>query len=103
MFSLNPFTFIKSELLKYKDKVGRPKVFDVIENIESRLLLVKQFLNRLDLQDIQAIFALLPPSTAAKFPPGELDAIAAGIAGLPGDIDQAEIELKKLETELEAK
>lgn len=101
-FTLNPLAFIKSEILKYKDKAGKPKAIGAIENVESKLLLIKQFLSRLDVQDVKDIFALLPASVKVKFPIDELDVIATAIADLPDDIDKAEIELKLLETELES-
>lgn len=101
-FSLNPITFIKNEVMKYKNKAGTPVVIVGIEKVESGLNVIQKFVSRLNANDVQEILALLPTSVAAKFTPQELTAVSAAIANLPGELIEAESALKKLETELES-
>lgn len=101
-FSLNPISLLKSEVLKYKDKQGKPLVLDALGKVESFLLVVDRFVSKLNADDIQKILALLPASVLAKYSGGELSAFSSAVEALPGALKAAEAEVISLEKEISA-
>jgi hypothetical protein len=99
-FSLNPITVLKGEVLKVKDKAGKPIVLDALGEVEKYLLVLDRFVSRLDTADIQSILGMLPARVLSKFPAGELSAFSDAVIALPSALKAAEAEVLVLEKEL---
>lgn len=101
VFGLNILALVKAEILKYKDKTGRPEALDALDAVEKALVIINNFVSKLTPADVEAVLALLPAPVAAKFAPAELTAIATAIANLPTELQEIEAIVTKVETDLE--
>lgn len=99
----NIFGMIKSEILKYKDKSGKPIAIDMLDGLEKSCLVLDGFLSKLDANDVQEIINLLPARILGKYSSEEKAIVVEAIASIPKELKKIEAGILVAEQELESK